>query len=1502
MSRVSPQVLALLWLRLAVFLWSGTLAFGTPPKLIVRPQGTNQLQLTASSLRTNATYMVMTRPNSPDAHWLGLTGILTTSNTSATALYNLSDASQAKGLQGLTIHNLARWAFAIGSGEDSDGSGLPDVYKELVMRVDPYSQTDPYADPDGDGWSNLQEMQNGTDPLRFDQPASPQNLNVRRYTNGTVIVTWSCWTPAESFIIERAERTLQRSTNVGPFILQPPSPLNKTNLNQYLAKQRQFQQRYGPAFNQRYNPTYVTGPFQVVARMLSKPGQHDYTYTETNTANTPFNEPVYQIKAHYAVPSRARLDRVNTQSIRQTIAPVTARPTTNGYDLTVTRPIPHACYLLLVRDSVDSQWRASGYFMTGSNREPSHIQVDKKGMMHGGQSPIAMPEAHFLSDVVAPEFTAGWGEDSDGDGLPDIYEVLVTQTDPTSSDTGGTGILDGYKELTSDGWSNLEKFRRRADPSRTAVPPPTLELRHPMAAEMMQALIPKSDLACEVQLAVRTNAAGAFQPIERVPWLLPKLLNFRQPGSPVGFDVQVTWRFADPKVNHRSGAGFPGEPSWYATLAPLIERVNLQLLTAFKARIENNPPVTWKEVSNQNVTIMRDYRGGEMDKGLAMAEMMLLADNTAQDFFGKVVDQHGQPVVDATVTATATREAGRDGPVTAQTDSRGLFQILGLRGRSVSISVEKRGFTIQGHGVGLRNANGPETSATNRAIFTMWKLKGPEPMIHDRKNYQFKSDSRPYTVDLHTKKMSEGTNEPGDITIQFQRPTAIKRGEHFEWSFALTAIGGGVIEVTNDDYLNEAPAKGFGPAFALKMSPSDPAWRAYADKTFYLKSRKGQAYGHIQLKIYPESRGGSSLEIESYVNPSGSRNLEFDPAKQTEYTPKTESPVPAPVVPPPKASHLSSTNRQGQIVSWGSMVLPFVSPRTRFTAVAAGGEHSLALTSEGTVVGWGRNLSGEATVPGELSNVVAIAAGGRSHSGFSVALKRDGRVIAWGDNHIFQTAVPAGLSNVVAITAGTDHSLALKKDGTIVGWEINHDGRSRSPDGGSNFVAVAAGAEHSVALRNDGTVIAWGRNQWGQTNVPPGLSNVVSICSGSYFSLALRSDGSVVSWGSPAIPKDLTNVAAIAAGPWNAMAMKRNGTLSVWGRDIFSPTVVPAGLSNVLFFAGGGSDHGGHCLAIKADGTILGWGNNNYGQSLSPGGITDVVSVAAGQDHYLAVRADGSLIGWGGDEHQGNGQAWVPATLGAVSSAVGGPDHSFAVRDDGTIASWGFDSSRRSTLPGDLTNVSAVATGPTHSLALRANGTVLGWGAAPLSSVPVSLSNVIAIAVASQHSLALRNDGTVVEWGASGVVTNSTSGGLSNVVAIAAGSGDYDLALKSDGAVIAWGSNTAGKTNIPPGLSNVTAIAAGGDHSLALRKDGTLIAWGANNAGQTSVPPGLSNVITIAAGAMSSVSIVAQPPESAPRVPGFSRRWIFWATICGASIIALLFLLRRRGLPNVTTH
>ena len=90
-------------------------------------------------------------------------------------------------------------------------------------------------------------------------------------------------------------------------------------------------------------------------------------------------------------------------------------------------------------------------------------------------------------------------------------------------------------------------------------------------------------------------------------------------------------------------------------------------------------------------------------------------------------------------------------------------------------------------------------------------------------------------------------------------------------------------------------------------------------------------------------------------------------------------------------------------------------------AIGAGLNHNLALKADGTVVAWGRNVEGQASVPTGLSGVVAIA-GGVYHS---LALKADGTVIAWGDNADGRASVPAGLSRVVAIAAGGDHNLAM---------------------------------------------------------------------------------------------------------------------------------------------------------------------------------------------------------------------------------------------------------------------------------------------------------------------------------------------------------------------------------------------------------------------------------------------------------------------------------------------
>ena len=85
------------------------------------------------------------------------------------------------------------------------------------------------------------------------------------------------------------------------------------------------------------------------------------------------------------------------------------------------------------------------------------------------------------------------------------------------------------------------------------------------------------------------------------------------------------------------------------------------------------------------------------------------------------------------------------------------------------------------------------------------------------------------------------------------------------------------------------------------------------------------------------------------------------------------------------------------------------------------------LACASSVVSW----SNMATPNAELKNIVAITAG-EQHS---LALKSDGSIVGWGGNWAGQATPPAG-NNFVAIAAGGEHSLALK-----IGWQYCRLGR-----------------------------------------------------------------------------------------------------------------------------------------------------------------------------------------------------------------------------------------------------------------------------------------------------------------------------------------------------------------------------------------------------------------------------------------------------------------------------
>jgi len=251
-------------------------------------------------------------------------------------------------------------------------------------------------------------------------------------------------------------------------------------------------------------------------------------------------------------------------------------------------------------------------------------------------------------------------------------------------------------------------------------------------------------------------------------------------------------------------------------------------------------------------------------------------------------------------------------------------------------------------------------------------------------------------------------------------------------------------------------------------------------------------------------------------------------------------------------------------------------------AVAAGGYHSLALRSNGTVVAWGANQYGQAAVPAGLTGVTAIAANAYD----SIALRSNGAVAHWGSR---AAALPPGLSGVQAITAGTEHFLALKTNGAIVAWGSNNSGESTVPTdftepatafdtrlalaagrsfsamlaydagtgpfvygwgrndanqlgaAGGSFLSISAGDAHMLGLEAGSTVRAWGKNDNGQTSVPAGLSGVRDVSAGGFYSLALRHDGTLAGWGNFSemnyAPAGFGKLGGLSAGYYHALGL-----------------------------------------------------------------------------------------------------------------------------------------------------------------------------------------------------------------------------------------------------------------------------------------------------------------------------------------------------------------------------
>lgn len=260
-------------------------------------------------------------------------------------------------------------------------------------------------------------------------------------------------------------------------------------------------------------------------------------------------------------------------------------------------------------------------------------------------------------------------------------------------------------------------------------------------------------------------------------------------------------------------------------------------------------------------------------------------------------------------------------------------------------------------------------------------------------------------------------------------------------------------------------------------------------------------------------------------------------------------------------------------------------------------------------------VAGEGGAPVQIGSVGQIEAGG-SHT---CALSTSGSITCWGSDGSGEAQAPPG-GGFKQLALGQNYSCALRDDATVTCWGNDGDNRFE--------IVMQVGATTLDATRRaicavleGGLADCWGdniANIFDQVDEPPLTAvgaSLLRVC-------GLTELGGISCWGVAVTLPSADDYVALSVGEFTVCGLHRDGTLSCgYDRDGIE---APPPYSDFVQVSAGAE----YVCALRVSGKVVCWGLDALGEAQAPE-EADFTWVSAGKYHTCALRTDGKAVCWG---------------------------------------------------------------------------------------------------------------------------------------------------------------------------------------------------------------------------------------------------------------------------------